>query len=114
MSAPTQDASARRCRRYRKASLVWYHLLDHAKAAEVVEGIGAGFDVSRSGFGITTPRPMPLGALVFVHLRCREFELSAVARVTRVRLVDASQCEVGLQILVAPPDQRSLLSRLFP
>ena len=51
---------------------------------------------------------------IFVQLRCREFELTIVARVMRVRLVQGSQCEVGLQIVVAPPDQRALLDRLFP
>ncbi len=114
MSTIGQGASARSARRYRKASLVWYHVLDRAAGDEVHEGLGAGFDISRSGFGITTPRPVPLGARMFVHLRCREFELTAIAQVMRVRLVDASQCEIGLQLTVVPPDQRALLSRLFP
>ncbi|HEY3355214.1 MAG TPA: PilZ domain-containing protein [Polyangia bacterium] len=114
MTTPALDASSRRARRYRKASLVWYHVLDGVAAGEVQEGIGAGFDVSQSGFGITTPRPVPLGARVFVHLRCRELELTAVALVTRVRLAETAQCEIGLRILVAPPDQRAMLSRLFP
>ncbi len=113
MTGPGLGASARVARRYRKASLVWYHVLDN-DATDLHEGIGAGFDVSRSGFGITTSRAVPLGARVFVHLRCREFELTVVAQVMRVRMIDATQCEAGLQILVAPPDQRALLNRLFP
>jgi len=114
MSPAGEGAAARLARRYRKASLVWYHVLDLAEGEPLHEGIGAGFDISRTGFGITTMRPVPLGTRIFVQLRCREFELTIVARVMRVRLVQGSQCEVGLQIVVAPPDQRALLDRLFP
>jgi hypothetical protein len=113
-TGPPQGAAARKETRYRKSSLVWYHVLDPDPPHETNEGIGAGFDASRSGFGIIVPRPIPLGARVFVHMRCREFELTVVARVTRTRLVDDSQYEIGLQIIVVPPDLRALLSRLFP
>jgi len=114
MTGAARDSSGRISRRYRKASLVWYHVLDPITPGEVVEGIGAGFDISRGGMGINVPRMLPLGARVLVHLRCREFELTAVMEVSRVRLVPPSQYEVGLHFLVVPPDYRSLMQRVFP
>ena len=100
-----------RCRRYRKASLIWYHVLD---GSDPEEGIGIGFDISQSGLGIRTPGSINVGARVLVHLRCREFDLTAVTSVTRVRASGTGQFEVGLKILVLPPDHRSLITRIFP
>ena len=113
MSEPAPDFLGRHARRYRKASLVWYHVLD-PPTSELQEGIGAGFDISRSGMGLNVSKAMPIGARVLVHVRCREFELTAVMQVARVRLVNTTQYEVGLHFLVVPPDYRSLMQRVFP
>jgi hypothetical protein len=114
MNADSADSMGRFARRYRKASLAWFHVLDPATAGDVQEGIGAGFDISRSGMGLNVSKAMPLGARVLVHVRCREFEFTAVMQVARVRLANPGQFEVGLHFLVVPPDYRSLMQRVFP
>ncbi len=114
MNELAPDSLGRFARRYRKASLVWFHVLDPATPGEVMEGIGAGFDISRSGMGLNVSRAVPLGARVLVHVRCREFEITAVMQGARVRLASPAQYEVGLHFLVVPPDYRSLMQRVFP
>jgi hypothetical protein len=114
VTTDSRSAAARISKRYRKASLVWFHVLDGGPGTEGTEGIGAGFDISRSGLGISTPREIPLGARVLVHLRCREFEVTALCRVVRVRVSPTGQYEIGMEIVMLPPDHRALINRVFP
>jgi hypothetical protein len=114
MTSGAIDASGRVHRRYRKATLVWYCAIDPNSSAEPAEGIGSGFDISRTGLGLTAPKPIPLGARLLVHVRCREFEVTAVTKVVRLRMVDPTLYEVGLHFVAVSPDQRALMGRVFP
>ena len=74
-------------------NFVWYQLLGE-DIDESLAGIARSCDLSSSGAGIVTPRPLPTGALIFLEIATRKGNLSAVGRIIRCSPVPF--CEMSL------------------
>jgi hypothetical protein len=101
--------SDRKQRRHSLVRFVWYRPLDRDGAKR--EGVARSCDLSLSGIGIYTTRPLEPGTSVFVEIAAREFNLSAVGEVAHCTAA-GDTFRVGIAFVVLPPNDRALLRQL--
>jgi hypothetical protein len=105
----------RRAPRRPLVSMAWYRTLPD-RAEPAVEGVASSIDLSAGGIGIFTPRPLPVGVLLFLEVafhRPGVGSVSLIGRIMHCGRTERGTYRVGIQIEVVPPNDRALLERLI-
>lgn len=109
---PTAD-ERRRASRAVLVTFAWYQIIREAGTDQPGEsGISQSCDVSESGVGLLTARPLEPGARVFLELSTSVGSLSAVAEVANCNGTSDGRYRVGLRLLVIPPSDRESFDRI--
>jgi hypothetical protein len=96
-------------------NFVWYRVLVdlEEKADDELCGIARSCDVSASGVGIFTPRPLPSGELIFLEIATRKGSLSGVGTIVYSRQVERGLHRAGIRLEIVPPNDRPLWARIL-
>lgn len=100
--------------RFNAAAFLWYRIVgEGAEADEVQDGnLAACLDLSATGVGFQSTRPIAAGAWIFLVVATRGGELAAVGKIAHCRAVDDGQFRVGVRFEIIPPTHRPILERL--
>ena len=115
MTEETRESKQRAAKRRPVVNFVWYRVLIDLgeEGDDALCGIARSCDVSASGVGIFTPRPLPDGELIFLEIATRKGNLSGVGTIIYSRQVERGLHRVGIRLEIVPPNDRPLLGRIL-
>ena len=103
--------------RFNTAAFIWYAVIGATKTdegeGETEDGnLATCVDLSATGVGFLSIRPMASGVRIFLVVAIRGGELAAVGRVAHSRPLDDGRFRIGVRFEIIPPTHRPTLERL--
>jgi len=115
LTEESRDSKQRVAKRRSVVNFVWYRVLVDLseESDDALCGIARSCDVSESGVGIFTPRPLPDGELIFLEIATRKGNLSSVGTIVYSRQVERGLHRVGIRLEIVPPNDRPILAKVL-
>jgi hypothetical protein len=98
--------------RFLFVSFAWFKRIDDA-ATQGEEGVARSCDISQTGTGMVTNRPLPVGSRVFLKLVSPLGNVSVLGKVMHCRGVENGCFRVGILIECVPPTDQVTWQRMM-